>query len=538
LTTEYRILGPLEALVDGEPVELGGPRQRALLAVLLTRAGLTVSRDGLIDALWGEDPPASAANVLQTYVSHLRKVLPPARLHTRPPGYALEVGDDEIDLRRFERELADGRRLLSEGDPERALLHLDEALALWRGSPLGGIGDAPFAAVEAARLEELRLAGLEDRFDAVLALGRNSQAVPEIEAFVGEQPLRERSRAQLMLALYRSGRQSDALAAFRDFRTLLVEELGIEPGQALRDLNAAILRQDRALDLQGDTPAPRAVRTVLVVGFAKRSVDVLLALSGPIARRPPHDVILVLLVSDVRDLPAASEAANARRAALVAAGLGARAAAFTSGNPGDDIARLVADTEVSLLLIDAVGRLGRDGRFDPLLAGLLESVPCDVGLLVHSKGATGTGDSPVLVPFGGAEHEWAAVELGAWIASAEERPLRLAGVEADLAAGRRDASRLLARAALLVQQVTGVSTEPVLLAPGPDQLAAETGHSRIAVLGLPDGWRTRGVGQTRAELAARASAPLLFVRGGPKPGGLAPDESHTRFTWTIGGSPG
>src|SRR3954447_19083566 len=537
MTTEYRILGPLEALVDGEPVELGGPRQRALLGVLLTRAGLTVSRDALVDALWGDNPPASAANVLQTYVSHLRKALPQDRLLTRPPGYALEVGEDELDLRRFERELADGRRLLSQGDAERALGHFDEALALWRGPPLGGVGEAPFAAVEAARLEELRLAALEDRFDAILALGRDRQAVPEIEAFVGRQPLRERARAQLMRALYRSGRQSDALAAFRDVRGLLVEELGIEPGQALRDLHAAILRQDPALDAQGETPTPRAVRTVLVVGFTEESIDALLALAGPIAQRPPHDVILVLLVSDVDELRAASKAANARRAALVEAGLGARAAAFTSGDPGTDIARLVADTEVSLLLVDAVGRLDAEGRFDPLLAGLLESVPCDVGLLVRSEGSA-TSDSPVLVPFGGAEHEWAAVELGAWIASAEERPLRLAGVEADLAAGRRDASRLLARAALLVQQVTGVSTEPVLLAPGPDQLAAETGHARVAVVGLPDGWRTRGVVQTRAELAARASAPLLFVRGGPKPGGLAPDESHTRFTWTIGTSSG
>ena len=132
MTVEYRILGPLEALVDGERVELGGPRQRALLGVLLTRAGLTVSRDALVDALWGDDPPASAANVLQTYVSHLRKALPPDRLRTRSPGYALEIGADDLDLRRFEREMADGRRLLSEGESESAVAHIDEALALWR----------------------------------------------------------------------------------------------------------------------------------------------------------------------------------------------------------------------------------------------------------------------------------------------------------------------------------------------------------------------------------------------------------------------
>jgi DNA-binding SARP family transcriptional activator len=533
LTVEYRILGPLEVLVDGEPTELGGPRQRALLAVLLTRVGLTVSRDALVDALWGDDPPASAANVLQTYVSHLRKALPPDRLVTRSPGYALEVGADSLDLHRFEREAAKGRRLLSDRDAEDALAHFDEALGLWRGPPLSGVGEAPFAAVEAARLEELRLAALEDRFDAILALGRHRQAVPEIEAFVGQHPLRERPRAQLMLALYRSGRQSDALSVFRDTRTLLVDELGIEPGQALRDLNAAILRQDLALELQEETATARSSRTVLVVGFAEESFDALLALAGPIARRPSHDVVLVHLVSGAEELGGAAQAANARRAALVESGLGARAAAFTSDDPGADVARLVADTEVSLLLVDAVGRLDSNGRFDPLLTGLLASVPCDVGLLARSSSPAEEA-SPVLVPFGGAEHEWAAVELGAWIASAEKRPLRLAGVEADLAAGRRDASRLLARAALLVQQVTGVSTEPVLLAPGPDELAAETTRARVAVVGLPDGWRTRGIGQTRAELAARAFAPVLLVRGGPKPGGLDPDESHTRFTWTIG----
>jgi DNA-binding SARP family transcriptional activator len=537
LKVEYRILGPLQVSVDGEPAELGGPRQRALLGVLLSRAGLTVSRDALVDALWGDDPPASAANVLQTYVSHLRKALPRARLLTRAPGYVLEVEADELDLWRFERETAEARRRLSAGEAESALEHLDKALALWRGPPLGGLGEPPFAAVEAARLEELRLAALEDRFDASLALGRHAQAVPELEPFIAEQPLRERPRGQLMLALYRSGRQSDALSVYRDARTLLVGELGIEPGQALRDLNAAILRQDPSLDLPGAAETTRTVRTVLVVGFEDHGVDTLLGLAASIARRPPHDVVLVLLASEASGLADATRVANSRRAALVESGLGARAAAFTSADPGEDIARLVADTEVSLLLVDAAGRLDDAGGFDLLLAGLLTSVPCDVGLLAEpGPGGGPAKNGPVLVPFGGAEHEWAAVELGAWIASAEERSLRLAGVEADLASGRRDASRLLAQAALLVQQVTGVSTEPVLLAPGPAGLAEETKNARVAVVGLPDDWRTRGVGQTRAALTARASAPVLLVRGGPKPGGLAPEESHTRFTWTIGPS--
>jgi DNA-binding SARP family transcriptional activator len=229
-----RLLGPLEVERGGAPVALGGHGQRALLARLLLDANRTVSIDRLIDDLWGEDAPASAVKMVHVYVSKLRKLLPGDMLVTRPPGYALEIDLDALDLTRFER-------LCKERRPR-------EALALWRGPALAEF-DEPFAAVESARLEELHLAALEDRIDADLAAGRHAGLVGELEALVARNPLRERLRTQLMLARYRSGRQAEALAGYRELRELLATELGIEPSAALRDLERRVLQQDPALDL-------------------------------------------------------------------------------------------------------------------------------------------------------------------------------------------------------------------------------------------------------------------------------------------------
>lgn len=533
MDVEFRILGPLEAVVDGAPLELGGPRQRALLALLLTRAGAVVSRDRLVDELW-EDPPASAVNVVQTYVSHLRKILPPGILGTRAPGYVIEVEPARLDLHRFEELAAQGRRALALGDPETASGRLGEALSLWRGPALGNVTEAAFARVEAARLEELRLAALEERIDADLLLGRQAAVVGELEALVADHPLRERVRAQLMLALYRSGRQSEALAAYTDGRAALVE-LGVEPGHDLRELQAAILRQEPSLELGGAAvPTRSPVRSLLVVSFHDASLDRLLGLAEPLARRPAHDLVLLVLVSAPAELAEAGRTANERRALLGRQGITARAAAFTSRDAALDVVRLTGETDVALAVLDATGRLDGDGRLDTDLAAMLVELPCDVALLPPAgEGGPGGRGAPVLVPFGGAAHEWAAVELAAWLATAEERPLRLAGVTEDALGARRDASRLLARVALLVQQVTGAETETLLIAPGPTDLLAAASEARALVLGLPDEWRSAGIGQTRAALAAAAACPVLLVRGGPAPGGLAPVESHTRFTWTI-----
>ena len=536
MTVAFRILGALEVVRDGERVDLGSPRQRALLALLLTRANATVSRDRLIDELWEDELPESVVNVLQTYVSRLRRVLPPDRLVSRPPGYALVVADDELDLRAFEHGAQDGRRLLAGGDVAGASESFRRALSLWRGPALEDVGAMEFARIEAARLEELRLAVLEDRIEAELALGHHGALVPELETLVREHPLRERLRAQLMLALYRSGRQPDALAVYRDARSVLTETLGIEPGHPLRALEAAILRQDPSLDVPAasvGTSAP--TRSLVLVSLDERRLDALLAAVEPLARQPGHELVLVSLVSDPASLGRATRTANEYRSALSRKDVQTRAAAFTSADLAGDVLRLAARDAVLLLAVDGVDALDEDGRFSVELSLMLQQAACDVAVLAGGQpSAEPRADAPVVVPFGGSEHEWAAAEIGAWIAQVERRPLRLVGTVGDPTAGRRDASRLLASVSLLVQQVSGVETESALSEAGVDGAATLAADAHIVLVGLPDDWRGRGAGRTRARLAARVRAPVFLVRGGVRPGGLAPEESLTRFTWTLG----
>jgi predicted ATPase/DNA-binding SARP family transcriptional activator len=246
---QFRLLGPLEVAVDGEVVPLGGQKQRALLATLLLEPNRIVSGDRLIDAVWGELPPETARNTVQVYISQLRKRLPAGALETAPPGYRLAVDPATIDLFEFVRLCDEGRSALAAGDAATAAETLRAALGLWRGAALADLVSVPFAQTEILRLEEQRAAACEDRIDADLGLGRHDQLVPELEVLVAEHPLRERLRAQLMLALYRAGRQADALSAYQSARTTLVEELGIEPGDALRRLERAILAHDPSLDL-------------------------------------------------------------------------------------------------------------------------------------------------------------------------------------------------------------------------------------------------------------------------------------------------
>jgi DNA-binding SARP family transcriptional activator len=240
---EFRILGPLEVLEDGRTLELGGAKQRAVIAMLALRANRVVPQEQLIDALWDGEPPETARKALQVYVSQLRKVVGRDRLETQAPGYLLRLAPDELDLTRFER-------LHDSGEPERAL-------ELWRGDPLADFAERRFARSEIARLQELRLSCLEQRLEHDLAAGRDAELIGELEALVQEHPLREHLRAQLMLALYRAGRQAEALEAYQSARGVLVDELGIEPGPRLRDLHQQILTQDPALDLPA-APAPPA----------------------------------------------------------------------------------------------------------------------------------------------------------------------------------------------------------------------------------------------------------------------------------------
>ena len=240
---EFRILGPLQVLDEGRELPLRGAKQRALLALLLLEPNRVVSRDRLIDELWHTDPPETASTALQVYVSQLRKALGRDLILTQPPGYLIRVSDGEVDLHRFERLVATAG---GEDSAEAALL-LREGLALWRGAPLAELGN-PFARAERARLEEQRLAALEQRIEAELALGRHAELVPELEGLVREQPLRERLRGQLMLALYRGGRQADALEVYRAGRRLLDEDLGLKPDDELQRLERAILNHDPSLE--------------------------------------------------------------------------------------------------------------------------------------------------------------------------------------------------------------------------------------------------------------------------------------------------
>src|SRR3954452_19352397 len=237
---EFRILGPLEVLAaDGEPLALGGQKQRAVLALLLLRANHVVATDFLIDALWGDNPPRTATTSLQNSISALRKVLGPDVLLTQAPGYRLLVEDS--DLGRFERLVEEARGL----EPEERAERLRQALALWRGDPLPEFSFEDFAEADIRGLDELRLTTLEERIDADLAAGRSAELVPELVALVAQQPLRERLRAQLMLAHYHSGRQDDALRIYQEGRRALAE-LGLEPSPALQELETKILRQDGA----------------------------------------------------------------------------------------------------------------------------------------------------------------------------------------------------------------------------------------------------------------------------------------------------
>jgi DNA-binding SARP family transcriptional activator len=531
---DFRLLGPLTVSEHDRPLALGGVKQRSLLAVLLLQANELVSTDSLIDQLWGASPPSTAAKSVQVYVSRLRKALGEGRLVTRGKGYLLRAEPAELDLSRFEQ-LADEARRAA---PESAARKLTEALALWRGPALADLAYESFAQVEIARLEEMRLTVLEQRIDADLARGRDAELVGELEALVARCPLRERLRCQLMLALYRSARQAEALDAYRAARRELQEELGLDPSGELKQLEQAILRQDPALDLPPEAApvagAPRGVgpapdRSVLLVPRALAGLDLLLSLAGPLAASGSGRELIVAGVVPAVELHAATATLTARRDALLAEGISARTAAFSSPNRCDDLVRLAAQENVDLLLLDA-GPSPLEG--DAIV--VLEQAPCDVALLAEAGGPL--RDGPVMVPFGGGRHDWAALALGAWVARATGAPLRLIGAASDRGGDGRDASRLLADASLIVQRTAGIVAEPLLASSGRRGVAAQAEGAGLLVVGLSERWRQEGLGRGRARLAKDPPAPTVFVRRGTRPGGLAPAETRTRFGWSLTGA--
>lgn len=528
---EFRLLGPLEVVGGDGSIPLGGPKQRATLAILLLAANRVVSVERLADALYRGDVPVTAVTQVQRQISELRRLLDPALIETRAPGYVIRVGPDHLDLYRFER-LTERAAAEAGTDPARATVLLREALGLWRGGALADLADEPFARPAIERLEEIRLAALERRIDAELALGRASELVGELQELVAEYPFGERFRGQLMLALYRSGRQTDALAVYRTTRDMLIGEFGIEPTPALRSLERAILNQDPSLEAEPPTKhTARSSRPILVLPSTEGAVDALLSLAAPLARVHGRELIVARLVADGEDVTPAAARLNARRELL---DVDLRTAAFTTGTWGADATRLAATSGAALVILDA--RPAFDGA-PTELSDVLELSPADVGLFAGSSLDWSKGDG-IFVPFGGGAHDWAALELAAWLAAAAAVPLRLVGAKADPSSGRRDASRLLADAALAVQRVVGVSSEPLLTEPTDAALAAAVQSSTVVVVGLSPRWRLEGLGTVRRMLASDRRFPTLFVHCGPRPGGLAPREGSTRFTWSIQGSSG
>ena len=377
MSIEFRLLGPLEVLRDGERVALRAAKQRALLADLLVHGGRVVSVDRLVEDLWQESPPTGARHALEAQVSRLRSALgDAAAVVARPPGYAIEVEPLSIDTVRFERLLADAREAAAR-DPDRAAARASEALTLWRGPALADFTYEPFAQAEIARLEGLRASAVELRIDADLALGRDG-LVPELEALVAADPVRERLRAQLMLALYREGRQADALAAYRDARRALVEELGIEPGPELRELEAAILRQDEALARPAQIPSPpqRKLATILYADLAD-STGLAVSLDPEALRSLLH-----------RYFDAAS-AAVSRHGGVVEKFVGdAVMAVFGSPLAHEDDALRAARAAVEVR--DAVGRLD-----DEVARDLGVSLQVRIGLATGEVLAGGGADEPL-----------------------------------------------------------------------------------------------------------------------------------------------
>ena len=388
---EFRILGPLEATDGKGPIALGGARQRTVLAVLLLHENEVVSTDRLIDELWGENPPQTAKTALQGYVSRLRRALGGAggSLVTHAPGYLLQVEPGQLDRDRFEALLGRAREDRAQGNAEGAAVLLREALALWRGPTLADFRYEPFAQSEIARLEELRLVALEARIDLDLAGGRAGDLVSELEVLVAAHPLRERFRGQLMLALYRSGRQAEALAAYQEARRVLVEELGIEPGPELQRLERQILRQEPALD----TPAPantardgRGTETAVPVREMRKTVTVAafaLAHSATVGGRLDLEALLRVRARSVEAISAVLE-----RHGGAVAGVTGETLVSVFGIPtlheDDALRALRAAVEANELLPALSAELERDWR-----ARLVLRTGVFTGEIVDGDGAPG-----------------------------------------------------------------------------------------------------------------------------------------------------
>jgi DNA-binding SARP family transcriptional activator len=538
----FGILGPVTvATDDGRGIAVRGAKPRAILAALLLFRDQALSGERLAVALWGEDVSPTTAGTVRVHVSRLRAALgDPQLLTTTAAGYRVLVQPGEVDAERFEDQLFAGRRELAAGRAEAAAVLLREALALWRGAPLADVELQSFARAEIARFEELRLTALELRIEADLAAGRHDELVGELQPLTAQHPWRERFHAHLMLALYRTGRQADALAVYRAARDHLVDGLGVEPGPDLRELHRAILDHDADLRLTAPPEPSHAAGApggdgILVALDGPSDTGPLLSLAARLAASGRSELTLTRIVPDASALDAAVRELEADRRLFANGSLAVRAAAFTSPSLGDDLVLLAREQRVQLLLMRAPDALLETGRPDGDLAHVLDEMPCH-SLLLAARGAAVevSTDRPVVVPFGGAEHEWAAVELGAKIARAYGGRLVLAGARADPDRGRRDASRLLARAALMVQRAVAVPTDSRLIESGSEGVLTAATGAGLVVFGFSSRWRQDGLGTTRQTILRDAPAPCAVVGRSTQPGGLTPRRTLTRFTWTRG----
>jgi DNA-binding SARP family transcriptional activator len=528
---DFRVLGPLEVIADGAPLHIDGRRLRALLAVLLLNANRPVTPDRLIDDIWGERPPATATNALHVHISRLRQAIGSGAVVHHRAGYTLSLARSQLDLNRFEDAWRDARRTMAAGDHRAAHSALCEALRLWRGDPLVEFAGSRFADADAHRLAEMRWAAVGDRIEVELALGRHEEAVPELEAMVELHPLQERPLAQLMVALYRCGRQVDALAACRDARERYATEFGLTLGPDVLRIERAILQHDPTLAAPTDRGPDRGAASVAV---AARSIDELTALvsvAGPMGPATGGELLLVRTIDpgDPELLETSASETAQQVQALHHSRINARAATFTSETPASDLVKLADEQGSGLLLIDAGWLVVRQQ--------VLEDASCDVAVVSTRPGWRAAARSPVVVPFGGNEHDWAALEIGCWLAHAVSVPLLLAGV-AGRRTGRADASRTLTAASLVAQRVYGVLPEPRLVPSAPEGLVELASAARALVMGFSHDWHRAGLGPVRDRVAATAACPVVFVRQGRRPNGFAPAHAVTRFTWSLGDQAG
>jgi YVTN family beta-propeller protein len=524
---EFAILGPIEVRRDGRSVELGGPKQRSLLACLLVHANDVVPRDVLVEALWGEAPPAGASRSLDSHVSRLRGVLGADRLIRRSPGYVLTVQPGELDLDRFDELAGEGRAHLVAGDPEAAARTLREALALWRGSALSDLRYEPVGR-EAQRLEERRLDATEDRIEADLGRGLDQELVPELEELVREHPTRERPIGQLMLALYRAGRQSDALAVFGRARLWLAGELGLEPGPQLRALEQRILRQDPAL-----APSPPAPAVRSTPGRRRRLPVAALGLA--IAAAAAAAIVLVVHDGGHRSAPVAASTSS-----LVSLRVGSRAIDATDELPGlpaaiatgADAVWIADSSNRQVLRADPTGkivdRISLDGQPNGLAVGgsAIWAASTLSGSIARIDPATDEvtqtirlgGADAAAIAFGGA---------GLWVADATDQALikidetageaeRTISVDARPSALAVDATNVWvadhdAGRVFSVDARTGDTVAVVQVGGGPDSLA----------LGLGALWVANELDATLSRIDLATGAVVATIPVGSGPSGIA-----------------